>query len=186
MHANLKLKLAAIAATAVCSVGALAAVAPAAADAYSNPPGTSWTGPFTHQVRTGTNSCLDDTNYSTAPLNRMQIWQCLPNDPDQLWRWVEGWTPQYGSVNLLQNMQSGLCLSDYNRGTYGGVPAVQWYCNYGDPAENFWTMYGGIWTPRLSTAMCLDDPYGNASNGVYLGFWPCNGGPQQNWSQALY
>jgi hypothetical protein len=57
-------------------------------------------------IRINTGKCLDVQGAGTAPLTRVQLWDCN-NTVAQLWQWVR--IPDNG-LYLIKNPNSGLCL----------------------------------------------------------------------------
>lgn len=145
------------------------------------PAGTSYVSPWYALERSGSHQCLDDSNYSQALGNQIQIWACIFNG-NQHWRWLDSVT----GVSLLQNETSGQCLDVSGLSSANFTPAVQWACNYGDPAQGFdawWPSTAGFSIQNTTTRTCLDDPYSNASSGVKLEFYHCNATPAQIWNE---
>jgi hypothetical protein len=175
------------------SVG-LAAVPASTAHAYNDPVPVHATtvGLWGTVHRGGSNSCIDDTNFSLSWGNRMQIWGCV-NNSNQHWRVLVGqsWSFALDGVVLLQNQTSGLCLDVWQRNGSNGTPIVQWPCNFNDRGE--WIMTPWNLSDYSGTALgafnifwasvggCVDDPNQYLGNGTKLQLYSCNQTLAQAW-----
>jgi len=106
-------------------------------------------------------------------------------DPAQLWTVVPVQSPYVHYVNQL----SGMCL-DAAGGAQNHTPVQQWPCNSGSNQNWVYSpvssvnkspvfVYSGIWNsyPKF----CLDVPGGQATSGLALQIYLCNGTGAQQW-----
>jgi len=112
--------------------------------------------------------CVDDSAFSTANGNKIQMWDCTGGINQQ-------WT--VASDGTLQVY--GKCLditgANYNNGTLIEL----WDCNGG--ANQQWQASNGELVNPAS-GKCLDDPNSNTTNGTQLILWTCHGGSNQKWN----
>ena len=91
--------------------------------------------------------------------------------------------PSAQSGRALQNVNSGLCLDDYNWATKAGSPAVQWPCNGLAPQK--WNIVpatdGYVTIVNANSGLCLDDTDWATADGSTIQQWTCNGLAVQQW-----
>jgi len=111
--------------------------------------------------------CVDDSAFSTANGNKIQMWDCTGGVNQQ-------WT--VGSDGTLQVY--GKCLDITGANSANGTLIELWQCNGG--ANQQWQAENGQLVNPAS-GKCLDDPNFNTTNGTQLELWACNGGSNQQW-----
>ena len=137
----------------------------AAGYSASSSTGGGVTGPITSGLNSG--KCVDDSAFSSANGNKIQLWDCTGGANQQ-------WT--VASNGTLQVY--GKCL-DITGANYGNGTLVElWDCNGG--ANQQWQASNGELVNPAS-GKCLDDPNFNTANGTQLELWTCNGGSNQQW-----
>jgi hypothetical protein len=111
--------------------------------------------------------CVDDSAFSTANGNKIQMWDCTGGVNQQ-------WTVQPdGTLQVY-----GKCM-DITGANYGNGTLIElWDCNGG--ANQQWKASNGTLVNPAS-GKCLDDPGFNTANGTQLDLWTCNGGTNQQW-----
>jgi GH25 family lysozyme M1 (1,4-beta-N-acetylmuramidase) len=127
-------------------------------------------GPAGKVVLANGGKCLDDTGYSTANGNKIQIYTCN-GGASQKWT-----VAQDGTLRV-----DGKCLAVAGGGTANGTTVVLWTCNAGDASQR-WQVGTGTELINPHSGKCLDDPYSRTANGTKLDIWTCNGGSQQHWT----
>jgi len=129
----------------------------------------SASGGATGPITAGDNGakCVDDSAFSTANGNKIQIWDCTGGVNQQ-------WT--VGSGGTLQVY--GKCLDITGANSANGTLIELWQCNGG--ANQQWQAENGQLVNSAS-GKCLDDPGSNTANGTQLELWACNGGANQQW-----
>lgn len=135
---------------------------------------------------TGTGGkCLDDPGASHAPITWLWIYPCNGTP-------AQNWTPQFlfwshypdVPVYLWHNAASGLCLAVKYNSWANGTPAIQYYCNPNDRAEQIETSYnpfGGVTFRHYGTEKCLDNQYNRNATGNHVWWYSCNGAGAQEW-----
>ena len=124
----------------------------------------------------GAMACLDDTNFSTSAWIRMQLYGCS-GGLNQSWTILPigvSFDDRYGYWQI-KNRYSGNCLDVWFNRKTNGTPAIQYYCNTSDLAQQFmienncngWftcrnglhiqTVQGGA----ILSGLCLDVPNRN-------------------------
>ena len=92
-------------------------------------------------------------------------------------------TPIAQAGRALQNVNSGLCLDDYNWATKPGSAAVQWTCN--GLATQKWNIVpaadGYVTIVNVNSGLCLDDTNWATGDGSTVQQWSCNGLAVQQW-----
>ena len=83
------------------------------------------------------------------------------------------------------NRGSGLCLDAQGRAA-NGTPIIQWPCNsISNENWDFGNSSGSVFTLRSrvsgTTSTCLDVPGAQATVGLALQLWSCNGTVAQSW-----
>jgi beta-glucosidase len=127
-------------------------------------------GPTGKIVLANGGKCLDDTGYSTANGNKIQIYTCNGGTS-------QAWTvAQDGTLRVY-----GKCLDVTGGGTANGTTVQLWTCDAGD-ANQRWQVGTGTELINPHSGKCLDDPYSRTANGTKLDIWTCNGGSQQHWT----
>jgi hypothetical protein len=128
--------------------------------------GNGITGPIT----AGANGakCVDDSAFSTANGNKIQMWDCTGGVNQQ-------WT--VASNGTLQVY--GKCMDITGANYSNGTLVELWDCNGG--ANQQWHASNGTLVNPAS-GKCLDDPNFNTANGTQLDLWTCNGGINQQWT----
>ena len=120
-------------------------------------------------ITAGLNSakCVDDSAFSTANGNKIQMWDCTGGINQQ-------WTVEPdGTLQVY-----GKCM-DITGANYGNGTLIElWDCNGG--ANQQWKATNGTLVNPAS-GKCLDDPGSNTANGTQLVLWTCNGGSNQQW-----
>ena len=111
--------------------------------------------------------CVDDSAFSTANGNKIQMWDCTGGINQQ-------WTVEPdGTLQVY-----GKCM-DITGANYGNGTLIElWDCNGG--ASQQWQASNGTLVNPAS-GKCLDDPNSNTANGTQLILWTCNGGTNQQW-----
>ena len=111
--------------------------------------------------------CVDDSAFSTANGNKIQMWDCTGGVNQQ-------WTVQPdGTLQVY-----GKCM-DITGANYGNGTLIElWTCNGG--ANQQWKASNGTLVNPAS-GKCLDDPGSSTANGTQLILWTCNGGTNQQW-----
>jgi hypothetical protein len=111
--------------------------------------------------------CADDSAFSTANGNKIQMWDCTGGVNQQ-------WTVQPdGTLEVY-----GKCM-DITGANYGNGTLIElWTCNGG--ANQQWKASSGTLVNPAS-GKCLDDPGSNTANGTQLILWTCNAGTNQQW-----
>jgi hypothetical protein len=122
-------------------------------------------GPITSGL--SSTKCVDDSAFSTADGNKIQMWDCTGGVNQQ-------WTVEPdGTLQVY-----GKCL-DITGANYGNGTLIElWTCNGG--ANQQWQASNGTLVNPAS-GKCLDDPNSNTANGTQLILWTCNGGANQQW-----
>jgi ricin-type beta-trefoil lectin protein len=128
-----------------------------------------------------TNQCLQPVNGSTAQGAAIVQEPCTMGAAQQ---WVS--VPAGGDVVHYQNVLTGLCL-DARGGAANHTPVQQWTCN-GISNENWQPGDDGDdeippLTSRVSgtSSYCLDIPGGQATVGLAMQLYRCNGTEAQQW-----
>jgi hypothetical protein len=120
-------------------------------------------------ITAGLNSakCVDDSAFSTANGNKIQMWDCTGGINQQ-------WTVEPdGTLQVY-----GKCM-DITGANYGNGTLIElWDCNGGGNQQ--WHASNGTLVNPAS-GKCLDDPGSNTANGTQLVLWTCNGGSNQQW-----
>lgn len=131
----------------------------------------SGTSPGSFRLRnTGSSTCLDVPNSSSADGTYLQIWTCHT-----------GLNQQVTLVgNTLQMM--GKCLDAYNFGTANGTRVVLWTCTGG--ANQQWTMRSDGSIVGVQSGRCLSTTNGSTANGTRMVLFDCNGQAYQRWTRA--
>lgn len=90
-----------------------------------------------------------------------------------------------GLYHTSQNRNT--CINNpYQSTTNGTQIVVNQHCDYKDPAS-MWILAPTAGTPPDTGSLnniahkCMDNKFGNQSNGNPIVIWDCNGGPTQNW-----
>jgi hypothetical protein len=111
--------------------------------------------------------CADDSAFSSANGNKIQMWDCTGGVNQQ-------WTVEPdGTLQVY-----GKCM-DITGANYGNGTLIElWTCNGG--ANQQWHATSGTLVNPAS-GKCLDDPGSNTANGTQLVLWTCNGGSNQQW-----
>ena len=122
-------------------------------------------GPITSSLNTA--KCADDSAFSTANGNKIQMWDCTGGVNQQ-------WTAEPdGTLQVY-----GKCM-DITGANYGNGTLIElWDCNGGGNQQ--WHASNGTLVNPAS-GKCLDDPGSNTANGTQLVLWTCNGGSNQQW-----
>jgi non-reducing end alpha-L-arabinofuranosidase len=128
--------------------------------------GTGATGPITSGL--SSSKCVDDSAFSTANGNKIQMWDCT-GGVNQQWTVASGGTLQV----------YGKCLDITGANYSNGTLIELWDCNGG--ANQQWQASNGELVNPAS-GKCLDDPNFNTTNGTQLILWTCNGGSNQQWN----
>ena len=111
--------------------------------------------------------CADDSAFSTANGNKIQMWDCTGGVNQQWTVAPDGTLQVYGK-----------CL-DITGANYGNGTLIElWDCNGG--ANQHWQASNGTLVNPAS-GKCLDDPGSNTANGTQLVLWSCDGGTNQQW-----
>ena len=113
-------------------------------------------------VQTRWNKCLDVRDGKFASGNVPQIWDCVQNHPNQVWK-VSG-------NNIRAN--NGMCLDIPSGAVYAGAPVQLWACDNNN--RNQWFEVAGPSIRRKGTNYCLDVRDGRYDNGAALQIWPCD------------
>ncbi len=124
----------------------------------------------TGPIKAGDNSakCVDDSAFSTANGNKIQMWDCTGGVNQQ-------WTVEPGGTLQVY----GKCLDITGANSANGTLVELWQCNGG--ANQQWQATNGTLVNPAS-GKCLDDPNFNTANGTQLDLWTCNGGTNQKWT----
>jgi hypothetical protein len=136
-----------------------------AAAGYASSSSSGATGPIT----AGDNGakCVDDSAFSTANGNKIQMWDCTGGVNQQ-------WTVASNGTLQVYGKCMDITGANYNNGTLIEL----WQCNGG--ANQQWQATNGELVNPAS-GKCLDDPGSNTANGTQLELWACNGGTNQQW-----
>ena len=124
------------------------------------------TGPITSGL--SSSKCVDDSAFSTANGNKIQMWDCTGGVNQQ-------WTVASGGTLQVYGKCLDITGANYNNGTLIEL----WDCNGG--ANQQWQASNGELVNPAS-GKCLDDPNSNTTNGTQLILWTCNGGSNQKWN----
>jgi non-reducing end alpha-L-arabinofuranosidase len=127
--------------------------------------GNGATGPIT----AGDNSakCVDDSAFSTANGNKIQMWDCTGGVN-------QAWTVESNGTLQVYGKCMDITGANYNNGTLIEL----WTCN-GGGNQQWQAQNGELVNP--ASGKCLDDPNFNTANGTQLVLWACNGGSNQQW-----
>jgi hypothetical protein len=123
------------------------------------------TGPIVSGL--SSSKCVDDSAFSTADGNKIQMWDCTGGVNQQ-------WTAEPdGTLQVY-----GKCM-DITGANYSNSTNIElWTCNGG--ANQQWHAQNGALVNPAS-GKCLDDPASNTANGTQLILYTCNGGTNQQW-----
>jgi non-reducing end alpha-L-arabinofuranosidase len=112
--------------------------------------------------------CVDDSAFSTANGNKIQMWDCTGGVNQQ-------WTVEPdGTLQVY-----GKCM-DITGANYGNGTLIElWDCT-GGGNQQWQSVNGTLVNP--ASGKCLDDPGFNTANGTQLELWACNGGSNQRWT----
>lgn len=137
--------------------------------------------------------CLDVDNSGGTPNGaRVQQWDCLSGQTNQLWN-IELGTHSNGSEDpsliRLRPMHSGKCIGPGTTNFINGTPVKQYSCNSNASTE--WlrlglrgTSAGGLrfnMSPSSNPYACIDlDMGGGMLNGTKVQMWDCLGSNQNN------
>jgi hypothetical protein len=131
--------------------------------------------------------CLDDPRASKAPGTALWIFPCI-GTPAQKWSpqflfWAHDDVPVY----MWRNQASGLCLNVKHNSWANGTPAIQYYCNPIDPADQIETSHGlfGDTLRHYGTDKCLDNQYNRNTARNPVWWYQCNGAAAQSWNVWL-
>jgi len=124
------------------------------------------TGPITSGL--SSSKCVDDSAFSTANGNKIQMWDCTGGVNQQ-------WTVESNGTLQVYGKCLDITGANYNNGTLIEL----WDCNGG--ANQQWQASNGELVNPAS-GKCLDDPNSNTTNGTQLVLWTCNGGSNQKWN----
>lgn len=128
------------------------------------------TATLSDMFRSATGRCLDNAGGSTSDGNKVQLWDCLTNNPNQTW------TMQRGTVVA----GNGKCLDLKNGNTSNGTPIQQWDC-FQNTNQTF-NYSSGRLVYSANTAKCVDVSGGNTANGTKVQLYDCNGTAAQQWA----
>jgi hypothetical protein len=137
-------------------------------------------------LRSGvSNLCLEPANESAAAGAPIVQKECAElGTPAQTWILVSN----FGSKNYYVNQLSGLCMDAIGNGTpKNHDPIVQWPCSY--ISNEAWTYQhvasgigGYIKSAKANTnQFCIDVPGGQATSGLAVQIYQCNGTASQLW-----
>jgi RHS repeat-associated protein len=119
--------------------------------------------------------CLDITGGGTADGTNIDLWDCLPNHPNEVFvaRLDTNKQP------VLVNPQTGKCVDLAGFGT-GNLTNVQlWTCT--NATNQIWRRRpDGGWQNPVS-GRCMAISGGGLANGTDVLLWDCNGEPSQIW-----
>ena len=126
---------------------------------------TAPTGPIVSGL--SSSKCVDDSAFSTADGNKIQMWDCTGGVNQQ-------WTAEPdGTLQVY-----GKCM-DITGANYSNLTDIElWTCNGG--ANQQWHAQNGTLVNPAS-GKCLDDPNSDTANGTQLILYTCNGGTNQQW-----
>jgi hypothetical protein len=127
--------------------------------------GSGATGPITSGVNGS--KCVDDSAFSSANGNKIQMWDCT-GGVNQQWTLASN-----GTVQVY-----GKCMDITGANYSNGTPIELWQCN-GGGNQQWQAQNGELVNP--ASGKCLDDPNFNTANGTQLDLWQCNGGSNQQW-----
>jgi hypothetical protein len=120
--------------------------------------------------------CMDDTNNSSANLNKVQIYTCN-GEASQNWTYEPDTEP--GAAGVVEH--NGKCLDVHRGGTTNGTLLDLYSCNGSGSQQWYLTGDGGeLYNPQ--SGKCAEDPYSSTVNGRQLDIWTCNGGDNQAWT----
>jgi hypothetical protein len=162
-----------------------AAVLPATAAHAQSAPVSPQLGGVYHAIKnSGDGLCLEPSGQSTAVGAAIVQQPCVTSGTESLaqgWQYVKTATNHYKFVNQL----SGLCLDV--RQKVNGSPMIQWGCaTISNEEFNTGTSLPAVakiesrigWT---DSGYCLDVPGAEATPGLGMQLWQCNGTPAQVW-----
>jgi len=113
--------------------------------------------------------CADDTSFSTANGNPIQIYTCNGGN-NQAWTLATD-----GTLRIL-----GKCADITGSSTANGAKIELWSCD-GAASQQWRLGAGGILVNPVS-GRCLDDTGSITTNGNLLEIWDCHGGINQAWN----
>jgi hypothetical protein len=89
----------------------------------------------------------------------------------------------WGLFHTSEN--ASMCINDPYQSTHDGTQmVVNQHCNFDDPASN-WMLLEHVWSRQelvFGTSKCMDNLYGDQSNGNPIVIWVCNDGATQDWN----
>lgn len=134
-----------------------------------------------------TQKCADVTGGSQLNGARIQQYDCMPGNPNQLWQI----TIQPSGAYSLVSKASGKCLDFASQNWFNNGNVVQqWECNGGTNqgfSFNLIPGFGVLYHLKAMTPnQCLDVPSANAANGQQLQSWECSSLQQPNHNQSFY
>ncbi len=122
------------------------------------------------------NKCMDDTNNSSANLNKVQIYTCN-GEASQNWTYEPDTEP--GTAGVVEH--NGKCLDVHRGGTTNGTLLDLYSCNGSGSQQWYLTGdLGELYNPQ--SGKCAEDPYSSTVNGRQLDIWTCNAGDNQAWT----
>src|ERR1700753_2735610 len=107
----MRLRRLALAASACTAVVAVTGAVPAHAQSLSMTP--YWTGRL---INVNSGKCLEVYNWSKSTSATIDQWTCGSDQWNQLWNFI---VPDVGGGTIIQNKNSGLCLTDNGAPTNG-------------------------------------------------------------------
>ena len=112
--------------------------------------------------------CMDDSDNSTTPGNKVQIWTCNGN-ASQHWTAEADGTIQHG----------GLCLGLANGTTTSQTPVWLYTCDAATTQK--WRPAGNGELKNAAANLCLGVTNGTVANGTQLWIYTCDGDASQTW-----
>lgn len=134
-----------------------------------------------------TQKCADVTGGSFSNGARIQQWDCMPGNPNQMWQIKV----QPSGAYSLVSKASGKCLDFASQNWFSNGNVVQqWECTGATNQSFSFNLIPGFGVLYHLKAMtpnqCLDVPSGNAANGQQLQSWECSSLQQPNHNQSFY
>jgi hypothetical protein len=117
-------------------------------------------------ISTMNGKCMDVDSGRFAAGTILQVWDCYPNHPNQMFEFVGG-----------QIKARGFCVDAYGAGGNAGDAIGLYQCT-GGPNQK-WALKDGHL--KGIKDRCIGIAGGNKDNGAKLVLWDCTGGAEQNW-----